>query len=635
MEHFKIFMTSAILSKKIFLKSILFLVLLFFVSTTAFSVPFSNTKIGGISIAEAQSVSSGTTAQPSVSVEDKNSPKGLECFKWNEGLRIGDCTALLGYYAFFVPASWILYAGGTIFDTMVALSLSNIDQPFVNDAWKIVRDFANMAFIFVLLYIAIATILNLGNYKKLLVNLVIVALVINFSAFFTKIVIDASNIVALEIHQRIAAPIPEITESRLLSSIVPEKSISAIFMNGFSLQSITGSKAYSDWRDKGESAGSLFFVFLAAGIVSIVAAFTFFAAGFLFLGRMVAFWFLIIASPLAFIAFILPGARSFFSQWWSTLINQALVAPVFLFFMYVIASMVSSNFMSSVFRSGGTDLADITMNIIVSFLVLLITLTMALNVTKKLSGQAGSMATKFAGGATIGAALFTGRRALGTAAFAGRHSIGRAARGLAQSDKVKRTLGKSRMGRTMYGAIDKTASSSFDARNTSVVGKTFGKGGGKGGYNKYATSRINKIQSRVASVSTGRDGKPLYAQVDKKAAGSYHTKDGRRINLASGDKMPKLDDANYIVTNDTGEIQYEKQSEKLAKELLSKPKTLPGKFMRGTRMVTGKDRTERDAALGIREGKTGKKSTLETLKKELKEELKKENTDNNSGNNNP
>src|SRR3972149_11518169 len=63
-----------------------------------------------------------------------------------------------------------------------------------------------MLFIFVLLYVAIGTILGLSkvNWKKTLVLIVIAALLINFSLFFTKIIVDASNILAWAFYQGIS-----------------------------------------------------------------------------------------------------------------------------------------------------------------------------------------------------------------------------------------------------------------------------------------------------------------------------------------------------------------------------------------------------------------------------------------------
>jgi hypothetical protein len=370
------------------------------------------------------------------------------------------CVALIGYGAFFVPSNWLLSISGTLFDAMVAFSLSSdvMNQPFVMTAWETVRDVANMAFIFVLLYIAIATILGLGNYKKLLVNLVIVALIINFSAFFTKIVIDASNVLAVGIYNTIEAPPGSDIQSGGGITIIPESRISYVFVSGFNPQSIAGNGAYQDWKGNDGSVSSLFFIFLVAGIVQIVAAFILFAAGFLFLGRMVAFILLIIASPIAFVAFILPGAKGLFDKWLSSLTNQALVAPVFLFFMYVIAQIVQSNFLGSIFQKAGTSFLDLITSTVLAFSFLIITMMTALNVTKKLSGQAGSMATKFVGGGGLNAVARAGRGA----GWVASHAANRMEKAGVGTGSGARAFA----GRMMLKSTRGVADSSFDLRAT-------------------------------------------------------------------------------------------------------------------------------------------------------------------------
>ena len=66
------------------------------------------------------------------------------------------------------------------------------------NAWGIVRDIVNIFFIVSLVYIGIMTILGIhaSENKKMVGMVVLIALVINFSLFTTKIVIDASNIMA-------------------------------------------------------------------------------------------------------------------------------------------------------------------------------------------------------------------------------------------------------------------------------------------------------------------------------------------------------------------------------------------------------------------------------------------------------
>ena len=113
-------------------------------------------------------------------------------------LEIG-CLASITYNIWTVSANIVRFAGH-ILDYFVYYSTNSTsyDNVFINKGWGAVRDVANIFFIVTLLYIAIKTVLSLDSSgsKKMISYVVIIALVINFSLFTTKVVIDASNILA-------------------------------------------------------------------------------------------------------------------------------------------------------------------------------------------------------------------------------------------------------------------------------------------------------------------------------------------------------------------------------------------------------------------------------------------------------
>src|SRR3989344_7300907 len=123
---------------------------------------------------------------------------------------VGWCLVQIFYYSVFALPAAILTLTAWFFNGILALTLSSVmyskGSDFLLEAWKIVRDFSNIFFILILLYVAIKMTLGLGGaeIKKMIVNVVIVALLINFSMFFTKIVIDSSNILALIFYNKIA-----------------------------------------------------------------------------------------------------------------------------------------------------------------------------------------------------------------------------------------------------------------------------------------------------------------------------------------------------------------------------------------------------------------------------------------------
>lgn len=118
-----------------------------------------------------------------------------------------DCLVKISYYVFYAIPSFVLGLTASLLNVLLAITLSSklYENTFISNAWKIVRDLSNIFFILVLLYISIKVILGLGGseVKKMIVQVILMALLINFSMFITKVVIDSSNILALIFYNRI------------------------------------------------------------------------------------------------------------------------------------------------------------------------------------------------------------------------------------------------------------------------------------------------------------------------------------------------------------------------------------------------------------------------------------------------
>ncbi len=150
-------------------------------------------------------ISSGTVSTGASSSSSTRDLFGHCTFDSN--FSMGACITSWGYYILVTLPSYILYFTAYMFNIMLALTLGTVlyDNNFLPEAWRIVRDFSNIFFILVLLYISIKMILGLGgsDIKKMIVNVIIAALLINFSMFFTQVVIDSSNILALIFYNKI------------------------------------------------------------------------------------------------------------------------------------------------------------------------------------------------------------------------------------------------------------------------------------------------------------------------------------------------------------------------------------------------------------------------------------------------
>jgi hypothetical protein len=126
---------------------------------------------------------------------------------------------------FFVSMAYIL-------DVAIASTISNVPYQIstISIGWTAVRDLSNMFFIFVLLFIAIQTILGLagGSAKRWLSHVIIAALLINFSLFLTGVVIDAGNVLAMGFWDKM----------KTTQAGVTGNSVSMQLMQGLKLQTI-------------------------------------------------------------------------------------------------------------------------------------------------------------------------------------------------------------------------------------------------------------------------------------------------------------------------------------------------------------------------------------------------------------
>lgn len=228
--------------------------------------------------------------------------------------------------------SWSVYAAGEILNTAIKVSIIDLhkytgSEGGVANVWKTFRDISNMFFIFILLYVAIGTILGLSNVnlKRMLARVIIVALLINFSFFFTKVIVDASNILSIGFYNQIIQ-----TPCGSAKSV---GDIGEAFMCKMGLANLWSSDTISllnywaggGWGETIKIA-TLGFV---GSIFILIAAFVFMAAAILFISRFVTLIFLFMLSPLAFAAMALPNDK-YSEKWVKSLTDNCIMAPVYM-----------------------------------------------------------------------------------------------------------------------------------------------------------------------------------------------------------------------------------------------------------------------------------------------------------------
>jgi hypothetical protein len=239
--------------------------------------------------------------------------------------------AYFSYNVLLTISSWIAGVSGLLYDTIINFTVLNMaanfdaNKSFIEAAWIIMRDVVNILFLFVLLIAGIMTIINgfeSGTSKKV-ATVVVVALLINFSMFFTKIIIDASNFISIEFYNSMKT-----TDS----GGNDWQGIAGVFMEKLDIASIYSSK---DLKTPPNDL-QIIYISLGGSVILLVLAAVLFIASIMFLVRYIILIILLIASSAAIGSWILPSLKkSIFDKWWSALIGQAFFAPVFLFFIYL------------------------------------------------------------------------------------------------------------------------------------------------------------------------------------------------------------------------------------------------------------------------------------------------------------
>jgi len=356
--------------------------------------------------------------------------------------------------------SWVLWLASQLFNASLKISITNFshlaNSAAVNFIWSLGRDIANIFFLFVLMYIAIATIIQKSgiNTQKLVVELIITALLINFSIIIPRVVIDIGNSLANVFYQNMGPADrngdPDVS-SVLVQGISPQK----FFKGELAAISIDGSTPNSQVEKTSAAAQKLdwsvlFLKGLGTGFMILVLSYALFVAAYMFLARTVVLIFLIATSSLAFFTRIIPSnlKLNYWNSWFGALIKEVVYAPYFLFVFYLVLRLstfpipgITAPIETSSATGGAgigllaqttgatspVDSGGIAMQ--VAWYFVLCGLAVGSVIIAK---KASSWSQKVVGAA----GKYGGKQIAG---FAGRHTVGRAGAAMAKSDWMQKS----------------------------------------------------------------------------------------------------------------------------------------------------------------------------------------------------
>ena len=240
----------------------------------------------------------------------------------------------------FAIDTFVIGFGGTFKNSGIGVA--------VNNMWVIIRDFVNLGFIFGLVYIGFKMILgtDTSNTRRWLVNLIIAALLVNFSLFATKFVIDFSNQMATEIAVAGLGANDKDGDGKY------ESNISQQFFAKMGIPTIVSR------IPKNQGYGYI----MGMAVLLLVTTFVFAAGAILLIIRFAALNLFLVLSPLMFIGWVLPFMGDQMNKYWKNFLGKCFFAPLYFLMMYFALTVLdglqrTTGTSGTAGASGSTDFA--------------------------------------------------------------------------------------------------------------------------------------------------------------------------------------------------------------------------------------------------------------------------------------
>lgn len=460
----------------------------------------------------------------------------------------------------------------------------------VENAWSIIRDIMNLLFIFSLIYIGFQTILDFGNPRRLLPPLIIAALLINFSLFFTKFIVDVSNTAAVEIYKTVVVPAgvqnPSNPNPKDLEDTFINIGISGAYMQVMGLKDLISPQnnqqnnaglSYAEHLqdtcasddDASDCSVTLIVYFLATIIFFLVAAYAFAMGAFMLLWRFIVLIILMIFSPFMFVGMIFPKAGKYQSRWWSTFLNAAFYAPAYMLMLYIGYAIASK---INVFDPGDGMFNAVSgkfgsVDLILNFMIVCGFLWASVLIGKEMSYSGSNATMKFADNlrrrgqrALYRTGGFAAGTAMGAGAYGLRTTAGRRAYETANANnetgerlalQAQGTGMKAWYARQRLAANARLAKASFDPRQSmgKNAQKNFGTGK-KGGFDQSISDRKKAEESRSK----------LFGQNDSRVYEDYGV---TGLNADYKDKNSKINKLRSQIAQESNAGERKKMTDRL------------------------------------------------------------------------
>lgn len=193
------------------------------------------------------------------------------------------------------------------------------DNPGVYDAWKTIRDFANIIFAIALVVVILSQVTGIGvsNYgiKKILPSLIIVAVLVNLSFFGCQLLVDISNIFGSGLKDLFEG-FRVVSDNNVSLSQISTGIANTLATGGLLFGA--GAVAVNTW----ELWVLPLFLALLVAFISMMFFYILLAV------RQALILILIIIAPLAIVCYALPNTKKMFDRWWKIFWALLVLYPI-------------------------------------------------------------------------------------------------------------------------------------------------------------------------------------------------------------------------------------------------------------------------------------------------------------------
>ena len=207
-------------------------------------------------------------------------------------------------------------------DSLLRIDVKLIDTSSgTYTAWTIMRNLANVVFVIIFLIIIFSQLTGYGvsNYgvKKMLPRLVVAAILVNVSFFICQLAVDLSNILGYSVKDALGGVGASIVDA------TGSGSTGVDLLSGGSFMDIAGGVLAI--AAGGVIIYAMLSVFIPVVLAAVVALVMIL---FILIARQAIVVMLIVLSPLAFVAFLLPNTERLFKMWRKIFTAMLLLFPI-------------------------------------------------------------------------------------------------------------------------------------------------------------------------------------------------------------------------------------------------------------------------------------------------------------------